>query len=243
MSQGGKRAFPGWGGVTHWFGSCCFVSVLISQVQQTQKNTLSVLNMKMKRAGAVLCLSSWLCYHLWSCLHTGMHGGWGLWRPEVLSVWDPELQVPPLHSNWYGADSLQLNLVFTRLNDVHTETFNVCVCVSLLSRALRMRSAAQTRCVCGASARSTPPEEQRERSVRVRATAGRICAVPSNEVSPDVPRDRETRDRLVSVNVKLYVGRMFNQMYCVCCWGTVLSEKNPGIRHSLETSTALSNEY
>lgn len=65
--------------------------------------------------------------------------------------------------------------------------FNVLVCtserVSSLSPALRMRSAARIRCVCGGSARSTPPEERRELSARVRATAGRISAAPFNEVN------------------------------------------------------------
>lgn len=55
-------------------------------------------------------------------------------------------------------------------------------CVSPLSPALKTRSVAQTSCACGASVQSMPPKEQRELSVRVRATAGRTSAAPFSEV-------------------------------------------------------------
>lgn len=60
------------------------------------------------------------------------------------------------------------------------------VCPRIRSPAPKMRSVAQIRCVCGASVQSMPPKEQREPSVRVRATAGRTSAVPFNEVSSTV---------------------------------------------------------
>ncbi len=55
--------------------------------------------------------------------------------------------------------------------------------VSPLSPASKMRSVAQIRCACGASVQSTPPQELRELSARVRVTAGRTSAVPFSEVS------------------------------------------------------------
>lgn len=58
------------------------------------------------RFNSVLC--DWLDLQLFSSLNTGMHGGWGLWWPEILPVWDWEFQVPPLHTDRHGGDSVSV---------------------------------------------------------------------------------------------------------------------------------------
>lgn len=56
-------------------------------------------------------------------------------------------------------------------------------CLSILSPAQRMRSAAQVSCVFGASVQLMPLREQKEQSVRARTTANETSAVHSNEVT------------------------------------------------------------